>query len=194
MNELLPLISYCFVMSVSPGPNNVMLAATGANFGSRGALPVILGIQAGMFVQTMLMCAGLGSVFLAYPLAQQVLRIGGSLYLMFLAWKLAGASAAQAQAPKAISFTQAATFQALNPKSWLKTVTMASVFMPVGPDMLGNALALAAIGVVIGAPCNAVWAVFGAAMRRLLTEPRNQRIFNMSMGAILLVLALMFLR
>jgi threonine/homoserine/homoserine lactone efflux protein len=194
MNELIPLISYCFVMSVSPGPNNVMLATTAANFGSRGALPVILGIQAGMFVQTILMCAGLASVFTAWPLAQQCLRIAGSLYLIFLAWKLAGASVAQAQAPKAISFTQAATFQALNPKSWLKTVTMASVFMPASRNMLGDALALAAIGVVVGAPCNAVWALFGASMRRLLTEPRNQRIFNLTMGAILLILALMFLR
>jgi threonine/homoserine/homoserine lactone efflux protein len=106
MTDLLPLMSYCFVMSATPGPNNVMLAITGANFGGRGALPVILGIQAGLFAQTMLMCVGLGSVFVAYPLAQQVLRIAGSLYLVFLAWKLSGVSVGGGQAPKAVSFAR----------------------------------------------------------------------------------------
>lgn len=75
-----------------------MLATTGANFGARGALPAILGIQADVFVQSILMCVGLGSVFMAYPLAQQVRRIAGSLYLVFLAWKLSGASVGGAHA------------------------------------------------------------------------------------------------
>jgi threonine/homoserine/homoserine lactone efflux protein len=194
MTELLPLISYCFVMSATPGPNNVMLATTGANFGGRGALPVVLGIQAGMFVQTMLMCVGLGTVFVTYPLAHQVLRITGSLYLVFLAWKLSGASAGTAQAPKAVSFTQAATFQALNPKSWVKAVTVASVFMPAGQNTVADALLVAAIGTAVGAPCNAMWALFGVSIRHLLKDPRKQRIFNVTMGAILLVLAVMFLR
>ncbi len=194
MTELLPLMSYCLVMSATPGPNNVMLATTGANFGGRGALPVILGIQAGMFVQTLLMCLGLGSVFVAYPVAQQALRIAGSLYLIFLAWKLSGASVGGAQAAKAVSFAQAATFQALNPKSWVKAVTVASVFMPAGQNTTVNALLVAAIGTLVGAPCNAMWAWFGVSIRRFLQDPRKQRIFNLTMAAILLVLAVMFLR
>ncbi|MFS2002184.1 LysE family translocator [Duganella sp. CT11-25] len=194
MTELLPLISYCFVMSATPGPNNVMLATTGANFGGRGALPVVLGIQAGMFVQTLLMCVGLGTVFDTYPLAHQVLRIAGSLYLVFLAWKLSGASAGAAQAPKAVSFAQATIFQALNPKSWVKAVTVASVFMPAGQNTVADALLVAAIGTAVGAPCNAMWALFGVSIRHLLKDPRKQRIFNLTMGAILLVLAVMFLR
>ncbi|MBJ7310800.1 LysE family translocator [Rugamonas sp. CCM 8940] len=194
MTELLPLMSYCLVMSATPGPNNVMLATTGANFGGRGALPVILGIQAGMFVQTLLMCAGLGSVFVAYPLAQQVLRIAGSLYLVFLAWKLSGASVVAEQAPKPVSFAQAAVFQALNPKSWVKAVTVASVFMPAGGSAVGNALLVAVIGALVGAPCNLMWALFGVSIRGLLKDPAKRRVFNLTMGAILLVLALMFLR
>ncbi|WP_332853614.1 LysE family translocator [Duganella sp. S19_KUP01_CR8] len=194
MTELLPLMSYCLVMSATPGPNNVMLATTGANFGGRGALPVIMGIQAGMFVQTMLMCLGLGSVFVAYPVAQQALRIAGSLYLVFLAWKLSGASVNGAAAPKAVSFAQAATFQALNPKSWVKAVTVASVFMPAGQNTALNALLVATIGALVGAPCNAMWALFGLSIRRFLQDPRKQRLFNLTMAAILLVLAAMFLR
>ena len=194
MTELLPLMSYCLVMSATPGPNNVMLATTGANFGGRGALPAILGIQAGLFVQTMLMCAGLGSVFIAWPMAQPALRIAGSLYLVFLAWKLSGAAAGGPQAPRAVSFLQAALFQALNPKSWIKAITMASVFMPVGHSPLVNALLMALVGTLVGAPCNLMWAWFGVSIRRWLTDPASQRIFNVTMAAILLVLAALFLR
>lgn len=194
MTELLPLMSYCLVMSVTPGPNNVMLATTGANFGGRGALPAILGIQAGLFIQTLLMCLGLGSAFTAYPLAQQVLRIAGSLYLVYLAWKLSGTSVGKAQAPRAVSFAQAATFQALNPKSWVKAMTMASVFMPAGSDTVGNALLVTMTGAVVGAPCNILWALFGVSIRGVLQDPRKQRVFNLTMGATLLVLAATFLR
>jgi threonine/homoserine/homoserine lactone efflux protein len=194
MTELLPLMSYCLVMSATPGPNNVMLATTGANFGGRGALPVILGIQAGLFVQTLLMCAGLGSMFTVYPVAQQVLRLGGSLYLIYLAWKLSGTAGETAQAPKPVSFTEAAVFQALNPKSWMKALTVASVFLPAGPNAIANALLVAAIGALVGAPCNLMWAVFGVSIRHLLKDPAKRRVFNLAMGAILVVLALMFLR
>lgn len=194
MTELLPLMSYCFVMSATPGPNNVMLATTGASFGYRGALPAILGIQAGVFVQTMLMCVGLGSVFAAYPMAQQVLRIAGALYLMFLAWKLAGASMAGTGASKPLSFAQAALFQALNPKSWVKAITMASVFLPAQGNMLANALLVSVIGTVVGMPCSVTWALFGVSIRSVLKAPRSRRIFNLAMGAILFILAVMFLR
>ena len=153
MTELLPLMSYCLVMSATPGPNNVMLATTGANFGGRGAL-----------------------------------------YLVYLAWKLSGASAGGAQAPKPVSFVQATVFQALNPKSWIKAITMASVFTPPGQDTLASAFMVSVIGTVIGAPCNIMWALFGVSIRHMLADPRKQRIFNLSMGAILLVLAVMFLR
>lgn len=194
MTELFPLMSYCFVMSATPGPNNVMLATTGANFGSRGALPVILGIQAGMFVQTALICLGLGSVFAAYPMGQQVLRIAGSLYLVFLAWKLSTASVNGVQAANALSFNQAAVFQTLNPKSWVKAITAASVFMPAGHDTVVSAMLVAVIGAVVGMPCNVMWALFGVSIRRLLTDPRKRRVFNLTMAASLLVLAVMFLR
>jgi threonine/homoserine/homoserine lactone efflux protein len=155
---------------------------------------VILGIQAGLFAQTMLMCVGLGSVFVAYPMAQQVLRIAGALYLMFLAWKLAGAAAAGTGAPKAVSCAQAALFQALNPKSWLKAITMASVFMPAQGNLLANALLVSVVGTAVGMPCNAMWALFGVSIRSVLKAPRSQRVFNMAMGGILMVLAVLFLR
>lgn len=194
MSELLPLMTYCFVMSSTPGPNNVMLTASGANFGYRGALPQILGIVCGGFVQTYLTCLGLGSLFKAYPLAHEALRIAGALYLVFLAWKLSGAGGvAMGQAPRPASFWQGFTFQAVNPKSWVKAITIASVFMPVGLGPWLGALLVASIGMVIGFPCVSMWALFGVAIRRFLADPRKQRAFNLLMGATLLLLALKFL-
>lgn len=194
MTELLPLMTYCLVMSSTPGPNNVMLATSGANFGFRGARPAILGIQFGVFVQTLLTCLGLGSVFSAYPMVQEILRIAGSVYLIFLAWKLCGASVGEARNAKPVSFVEAAVFQALNPKSWVKAVTLASVFMPSSLSTVNGALVVSFLSMLVGTPCSIMWALFGYSIRQLLQDPRKRRIFNLTMGATLLVLALMFLR
>jgi threonine/homoserine/homoserine lactone efflux protein len=194
LTELTPMVTYCFVMSVTPGPNNVMLATSGANFGYRGALPAILGIQFGVFSQTILTCIGLGSVFTTYPQLQQILRIAGAIYLLYLAWKLSGANVAEGQAIKQVSFIEAAIFQALNPKTWVKSVTLASVFMPAGFGTLSGAVLVAMIGAMVGTPCSVMWTLFGVAIRSLLKDPFKRRIFNLSMAATLMVLALLFLR
>jgi len=194
LTELLPLMTYCMVMSGTPGPNNMMLTASGANFGYRGALPQILGISSGVFVQTLLTCLGLGSVFAAYPMAHSVLRVAGALYLIFLAWQLSGARIGEARAPRPATYLQGALFQAINPKSWVRAITIASVFMPPGMEPVPGALLVAVVSLLVGFPCISMWALFGVAIRRLLTDPRKQRLFNLTMGAALVVLALMFLR
>ncbi len=192
--DLLPLMTYCFVMSSTPGPNNVMLASSGAMFGYRRALPQIFGQNSGVAVQTFVTCLGLGSLFVAFPVLHQVLRITGALYLVFLAWKLTASSLGDARESEPLSFAQAALFQAVNPKSWVKSITLASVFMPVGLSAPAGALLVAVVGLLIGFPSASMWALFGVAIRRLLTDPFKRRIFNLSMGAMLLVLAASFLR
>jgi len=195
MTELLPLMTYCFVMSSTPGPNNVMLTASGANFGYRGTLPQILGINAGAFIQTYVTCLGLGALFVAWPMLQASLRVAGAVYLLFLAWKLTGASVGEAQkAPRPVSFVQGAAFQAVNPKSWVKAITLASVFMPAGMSTALGALVVSVVGLVIGFPCISLWALFGIAIRRYLTDARKQRAFNLLMAGALFVLAILFLR
>jgi threonine/homoserine/homoserine lactone efflux protein len=192
--ELLPLMTYCFVMSSTPGPNNVMLTASGANFGYRGALPQILGINVGVALQTFVCCLGLGSLFASAPLLQDGLRIAGALYLIVLAWKLSGAGGINSgEAPRPVSFWQGLMFQAVNPKSWVKAVTIASVFMPAGLSPVQGGLVAALLGSVIGFPCSSSWALFGVAIRRWLDDPAKRRIFNLSMGGTLLVLAIRFL-
>lgn len=194
MTELLPLMTYCLVMSSTPGPNNVMLTASGANFGYRGALPQILGINVGGFIQTFITCLGLGTLVAGHPTAQMALRVAGALYLIYLATRLAGATVGEGRAPRPVSFVQGAVFQAVNPKSWIKAVTLASVFMPAGVGVVPGALMVSTIGLVIGFPCISMWALFGVAIRRLLKDPRKQRVFNLLMAGTLVVLALSFLR
>ena len=193
LTDLLPLMTYCFVMSSTPGPNNVMLATSGAMFGYRRALPQIFGTNSGVAVQTFVTCLGLGSLFVAFPVLHQILRITGALYLVFLAWKLSASSLGEARETKPLSFAQAALFQAVNPKSWVKSITLASVFKPVGLSAPVGALLVAVVGLLIGFPSASMWALFGVAIRRALTDPRKQRIFNLSMGAMLVGLAVTFL-
>ena len=192
--DLLPLMTYCFVMSSTPGPNNVMLATSGAKFGYRGALPQILGQTSGGAVQTFVTCLGLGSVFVAYPVLHPLLRVSGALYLVYLAWKLSASALGEARDSQPLTFVQAALFQAVNPKSWVKSITLASVFMPVGLSAPVGALLVSVLGLLIGLPSASLWALFGVAIRRLLTDPRKQRLFNLTMGAMLVGLAVSFLR
>ena len=194
MTELLPLVTYSIVMSSTPGPNNLMLTTSGANFGFRRTLPHILGISAGMTVQTIVTCLGLGSLFVAFPTLHNVLRVAGALYLLVLAWKLAGSAIKDVSLARPLSFWQGAAFQAINPKSWIKSVTIASVFMPPGMGIVPGTLLVTFITVAIGMPCVSVWALFGVAIRRLLTDLRRRQVFNVIMAGSLVVLALAFLK
>jgi threonine/homoserine/homoserine lactone efflux protein len=193
MNELLPLMTYCALMSGTPGPNNMMLVASGAHHGYRRTLPAMLGINIGVAVQTFVTCVGLGALFVAWPPLHAALKIAGTLYMLVLAWKLAGSPAAQDRPPQALSFSEAALFQAVNPKTWIKAITIASVFMPTGFDVLTGALIASLVGAAVGFPCVSVWALFGAWIGRFLSSPLRRRVFNAIMAASLAVLALMLL-
>lgn len=193
--ELLPLASYCLVMSSTPGPNNVLLASSGANFGYRRALPQIAGITGGVALQTFFTCLGLGSVFSAYPVLHQILRVVGALYLIWLAWQLATTSVGVASTDaRPMTAGQAALFQAVNPKTWVKAITLATVFMPSGLSTPAAAAVVALVGLLVGFPSSSMWALFGVAIRGLLTDPFKRRLFNLVMAATLLMLALSFIR
>ena len=189
MMQWLPMMMYCFVMSITPGPNNLMLTASGANFGYRLTLPQVMGCVMGNVALTMIACNGLGQLFVAFPVAQAVLRTAGAVYLLWLACKLAQSRIGHAQALRPLTFLEGVMFQAFNPKSWIRAITLASVFMPAGANPLTAGLAISVIGGLIGFPCISMWALFGVAMRSVLTDPRKQRIFNLAMAAALAFLA-----
>ena len=194
MTQLLPMMMYCFVMSITPGPNNLMLTASGANFGYRLTLPQVMGCIAGNIALTMIACNGLGQLFVAFPIAQTVLRTGGAVYLLWLAFRLSQSRMGDAQALRPLTFLEGVMFQAFNPKSWIRAITLASVFMPAGANPLTAGLAISLIGAVIAVPCLSMWALFGVAMRSVLTDPRKQRVFNLAMAAALVFLAVDILR
>lgn len=194
MNELLPFLSYCALMSGTPGPNNMMLVASGAHHGYRRTLPAILGMITGVATLTFAACLGLGALFIEWPALHAALRLAGTLYMLVLAWRLSGSAAANDGPPEELGFTRAALFQLVNPKSWIRAVTVASVFMPPQLGLVPGALLVSGLGAVVGFPCISMWALFGTGIGRFLSSPRRRRVFNVIMAASLVLLALSLLR
>jgi len=191
----LPFITYTFVMSITPGPNNVMLTASGARFGLRRTVPHILGIGCGFVVQLLAVCAGLAALFTRWPALQSALGWVGAAYLLYLGYSLLGRrdSDAGAQA-RPVSFLQAAAFQFLNPKAWVMTVTAATLFLPRELGLLASGGYMAAVMEGIGVPCMLVWALFGSSLRSVIGAPRGRMVFNAAMALALVTTAVMMVR
>lgn len=188
----LPCATYAFVMSITPGPNNVMLTAAGANFGLRRTVPHILGVTAGFGVLVAAACGGLAVLFTRWPQVHIALKWVGAAYLVFLGWQiLRSRGAAGSSAGKPVTFWEAAAFQFLNPKAWIIALTAATLFLP--PD-LGQVLAsgyVATIVTLVNLPCITVWALFGSSLGLLLTRPAARRTFNWAMAVALAATGIM---
>ena len=185
----LALALFAFVSSITPGPNNLMLMASGANFGFRRTIPHMLGVALGFVFMVLMVGVGLVQVFDAYPVSYTVLKAGSVAYLLWLAWKIAHAGPIKAgdEQGSPMSFLQAAAFQWVNPKAWAMALTAISAYTP---DQTLTAIVL--VGLVFGAinlPSVSSWTVLGQQMARLLTNPRRLRVFNWTM-ALLLVASL----
>jgi threonine/homoserine/homoserine lactone efflux protein len=188
MFDPLPFATYSFVMSITPGPNNVMLTASGATFGFRRTVPHMLGVCIGFSVQLLAVCAGLGVIFTRWPELQTVLRWAGAAYLVYLGWRMlraAEASARQNQRP--LTFFEAAIFQFLNPKAWVMTLTAATLFLPRQLGLLTACLYMVAVMAIINLPCIAIWALFGSSLRGFLAKPANRGVFNVVMAVALAI-------
>ncbi|RLK02832.1 LysE family translocator [Ruegeria conchae] len=186
---LMALIVFAFVSSITPGPNNLMLMASGANFGFRRTIPHMLGIGLGFTFMVLLVGAGLVQVFDRFPVSYTVLKIASVIYLLYLAWKIAHAAPVKGQAASGtpMTFLQAASFQWVNPKAWAMALTATAAYAP------GQTLeAIILVALVFGAinlPSVSAWTVLGQQMARVLTNPRRLLIFNWTM-AVLLVASL----
>ena len=195
MVDPLPFMTYTFVMSITPGPNNVMLTASGASFGFRRTLPHILGIVFGFVAQLLAVCAGLSALFDRWPALQSALGWVGAAYLLYLGWQMLGSHAAAArQHARPVSFLEAALFQFLNPKAWVMTVTAATLFLPRELGLLARGGYMAGVMEGIGVPCMMVWALFGSSLRGLLSAPRGRLVFNVAMALALASTAVMMIR
>jgi threonine/homoserine/homoserine lactone efflux protein len=183
---LLALVAFAFAASITPGPNNLMVMASGANFGLRRTVPHLAGILVGFVVMVVLVGLGLSRVFEAWPAVRQALVAASALYLAWLAWKIATAAppAEGEQAGQPITFLQAALFQWVNPKAWMMALTAVTLY---AADRSMAAVALVAL--VFGAvnvPCVSAWAVLGRQARRWLATGARLRLFNRAMAVLLL--------
>ncbi len=188
---LLAFAGFALVGSITPGPNNAMLLASGANHGFRRTIPHVAGIAAGCVVMLLLVGLGLGRVFDAAPRLHDALRWVGAAYLLWLAWRIANAGpvAEGGAVGRPLLFWQAAAFQWVNPKAWILVVGAVSTYAPL--DGFGrNVAVLAVLMGLVNVPSACVWAGFGTALRPLLSRPGRARAFNVAM-ALLLVLSLL---
>ncbi len=186
---LLALVAFAFVTSVTPGPNNLMLMASGVNFGFRRSLPHMLGVALGFTAMVLIVGLGLAGLFRADPRAVLVLKVVSVAYMLWLAWKIAHSAAPkQGKAGgRPLSFVQAAGFQWVNPKAWAMALTATSIYAP-DQDIAAMVLVAAVFGAV-NLPSVAVWVAAGQGLRRFLTRPGRLHLFNWTM-AILLVASL----
>jgi threonine/homoserine/homoserine lactone efflux protein len=187
---ILGLATFTFVASITPGPNNMMLMASGANFGLRRTVPHMAGVSLGFGVMVLVVGFALAGIIAALPWLYEVLRWAGAAYLLYLAYKIATSHGIGTKtAPQSpMTFWQAAAFQWVNPKALAMCVGAVTTY--AARDHLYLNVALVALAVtVIGAPCITSWAAFGVGMKRVLNRPATMRAFNIGM-ALLLVLSL----
>ncbi len=181
------LVAFAFVMSITPGPNNVMLMASGVNFGVRRTLPHALGVTLGFALMVGLVGLGLAGLFTRLPALLVWMKWLGAAYMIFLAWKLARAKPARdgAVGGKPLTFLQAAAFQWINPKAWIIALTAAATYTL--PERYAETVLIVALVIgVITLPSVWCWVLFGSVLRRALDSPKVLNAFNWTMSALLI--------
>jgi threonine/homoserine/homoserine lactone efflux protein len=181
---------FVVVTTITPGPNNTMLLASGVNFGFRRTVPHILGISAGVVVLMLCVGLGLGEAFRHIPVLYTVLETASVAYLLYLAWKIgtSGELKVKRGEHRPMRFHEAIAFQWINPKAWMMVLTAVTTIR-LSTDFNVNTVIMAGLFYVIGLPCICVWAAFGTGVRRFLSNPQRMRAFNIAM-ALSLVLSM----
>jgi len=181
------LTAFAFVSTITPGPNNLMLLSSGANFGFQRTIPHMLGVGLGFVFMLILVGIGLIKAFEIYPMSKEILKAASIVYLTYLAFKISTATTPLAETklkPSPLTFIQAAMFQWVNPKAWTMALTAISVY---SPDR--NMETIATIGLIFGLvnlPSVSLWTILGLKLQRWLTNHERLRIFNYTMAAMLL--------
>ena len=184
---LLAFVVFAAVMYFTPGPNNVMLLSSGLTYGFRRTLPHITGIVVGMAFLIAAVGVGLGTVFLAYPVLQTILKYAGAAYLIYLAVVIAmsGPPKPGEASRKPMTFWGAAVFQWINVKGWVMVIGTITAYAAIAA-FPWNIVIQTVIVLVVGIPATVAWALFGSALRPILTSPLAVRAFNVVMAILLL--------
>jgi threonine/homoserine/homoserine lactone efflux protein len=185
---LLSFLTFALVSSITPGPNNVMLMASGANFGFRPTLPHLAGVSVGFAAMVILVGLGLAGIFAAATWLYEILRWVGAAYLMVLAYKIATATGlgSSEAAGRPVTFWQAVAFQWVNPKAWSMILSVITIFAPPDPT-LWHIGVLTLLLFAVGLPCSLIWMTFGVGLKGFLSRPIALRSFNVTMAILLLV-------
>lgn len=181
MESIFALMSFAFVMSITPGPNNVLLLSSGLRFGIRRTLPHMLGIQFGMAAQLALSAYGIGVLVMETPMIATGLRWMGTAYLLYLAWQLRNIRFNDSENDadgKPFTFVQAVLFQFINPKAWVMSVTAGALLIPNFDTQWLSVVMLCVVFCLVGAPSSGSWAFFGSLLKQYMKDPVWLRNFN----------------
>ncbi|MCW4114037.1 LysE family translocator [Aurantimonas sp. MSK8Z-1] len=183
----LAALGFALVASLTPGPNNVMLLASGVNFGFRRTIPHMLGIAIGFSVLLVAVGAGLGALLAAFPALHLALKVAGGAYLLYLAWKIGTARTLSTAGPngeRPMTLLQAAAFQWVNPKAWVFAITIVALYAdPLQP--VASIAVVVAVCLIASATSVSTWAGFGLMLRQFLSDPVRLKWFNIAMGVLL---------
>ena len=184
----LALLVFAFTTSITPGPNNMMLFASGVNFGFVRTIPHMCGIGVGFLVLLLAVGFGLGALLETVPLVYTVLKFAGGAYLVWIAWKIGTSRSLgeSAGATRPMSFLEAAAFQWVNPKAWVMAIGAVSTYAAIS-DFPLNMIAIATVFGTLGTISAIVWVLFGTALKRFITDRRAVRIFNLTMAGLLVL-------
>lgn len=189
-DTLIALLLFAFTTSITPGPNNMMLFASGVNFGFIRTVPHMLGIGAGFLSLLIAIGLGLGALLHSVPLLYTLLKFAGGGYLVWIAWKI-GTSRSFSEGEsgaRPMTFLQAASFQWVNPKAWVMAVTAMATYT-IESNYFVSVMIVGMVFAIVNVPSVSTWAGFGSALREWLSHPVRLKWFNITM-AVLLVLSL----
>jgi threonine/homoserine/homoserine lactone efflux protein len=185
---LISLIGFSIAMYITPGPNNVMIAASAANHGVRATVPHMLGIAVGFAMMLTLVCAGLGSALVKWPVLFPLFRWVGAAWLVWLAWKIATAPPpGEGGRRRVLGFFGAAAFQWINPKAWLIAVGAAGAYLLPDQSLAQQLARIFVVFLAVGMPCLLVWALLGSGAARVLRSQAQLRAFNVAMAGLLVL-------
>lgn len=187
-DTLLALFLFAFTTSITPGPNNMMLFASGVNFGFVRTIPHMLGIGAGFFLLLIAVGFGLGALLHSVPVVYTALKFAGGAYLIWIAWKI-GTSRSLSEGKASahpMTFIGAAAFQWVNPKAWVMAVSAMATYTS-SESYLFSVLVVGVVFALVNVPSVSTWAGFGSALRQWLSEPSRLKWFNITMAVLLVV-------
>ena len=192
LNLFIALVSFYFVMYVTPGPNNAMVLASGLKFGFLKTIPHMSGITIGHILQLILVCLGLGKIFQIFPQLQNILKILCSIYLLYLGYKIIGSfSKIKEDDSRPLKFHEAALFQIVNPKAWTISSMAASGFLPKEGSLFISIFFISIIALIICPISISPWAAFGSAIRNMVKNNKIKALIEYFLAFLLLITAIL---